>query len=106
MRTVFKYNVKDYDWISSMDDFYSGVPGLKSVFDKYEIKPYRAFINRKSCERLLDYMLSRVPLRSVDRFRWEVICSHDWLTNAPNVSLDIVPVDEIWVDIDIDEVKQ
>lgn len=96
MRRVIYYNVNDYSGISSMHEFYDGVPGLRTSMKKYKLKPYHLSMNIRSCERLLDFMLSRVPVRDVGRFRWEVLCGHDWLNNAPNVSCKEVPPNEIW----------
>lgn len=104
MRITFTINLKDFTGISKLSEFYHGVPGLCETIEKYGLKPYHAFMNRKSCEKLLDYMLSRVPIDSVTRYQWEVVCSHDWLNNAPNVTNDAVPPNEIWVELPESEV--
>lgn len=99
MRIIFTYNLNNFAGISSMSEFYDGIPGLRDTLDRYGLKPYHSIMNRKSCEKLLDYMLSRVPANSVSRFRWEVSCFHDWLNNAPNITKKEVPINEIWVEL-------
>jgi len=98
MRITFTINLEDFSGISSMSEFYHGVPSLCETLEKYGMKPYNAIMNRKSCERLLDYMLNRVPVDSVKRFQWEIMCSHDWLNNAPNITRKDVPPNEVWVE--------
>lgn len=97
MKKIFRFNIRDFSELSSMDEFYRGVPGLYEEINQNQIPFYKVYMNRRSCERLLDYMLSRVPEGSVEKFRWDVICSYDWLNHSPSVYLDAVPANEVWI---------
>lgn len=97
MKKIFQFDLRTFSDLSSMDEFYHRVPGLYDEVVQNQIPYSNLYMNRKSCERLLDYMLSKVPEGSVEKFRWDIVCSYDWLNHSPNVSLCDVPANEVWV---------
>lgn len=97
MKKVFLFDIKSMSNIASMDEFYHIVDGLYDYITENKISYHDVYMNRKSCERLLDYLLNRVPEDSVKKSSWDALCSYDWIKNSPNTQLRTIPPNEVWV---------
>lgn len=100
MKVRFHYTESSFSEVESIDEFINSVYGLRYTMNHYGLNSKQVYMNRKSCDRMLDVMLSRVPEDSTKKVWWDVKISNDWLNNAPSTAIAEVPAGEIWLFIE------
>ena len=98
MKSVYKYNINDFNYITCVQDFFDEIYGLNEEMAEFDLDRYNVFMSRNSCNKLYDFMIRNINEAEVSKTKWEILCSHDWVTNSPLTSKKEVPDNEVWLE--------
>lgn len=97
MISIYRYNINDFKYITCVQDFFDGIAGLNEEMDEKNLDRFDVFMSRKSCNKLYDFMLRNINTAEVSKRKWEILCSHDWVSNSPSTAKKEVPDNELWL---------
>ena len=52
MKSVYKYNINDFKYITCIQDFFDGIDGLNEEMAEFDLDRYNVFMSRNSCNNL------------------------------------------------------